>query len=218
MRSLTSRWLPCLTLVCFAGPVQADILFSQPVIPDGVALASDFAHFQQEADNFVLVQPASVQSIQWWGAYTNNAVQADNFTLRLFSDVAGSPTMVPFVDDAAMNVTRTLTNLVDNLGDPIYAYQAGLASPAAVNGNTPYYLSVVNNTPPGGVWDWVGSGPGTHWARPDDTSPWTVSSNSTAFSFELLGTAGTAVPEPGTLLLLGCASLGLLAYRWRLRK
>jgi hypothetical protein len=215
MRSLTARVLPCLALVCFTGSVQADILFSQPVIPGGVALASDLARFQQEADNFTLALSGSVQSIQWWGAYTNNAVQADNFTLRLFSDASGNPATTPFLDMSATNVTRTLTNLVDNLGDPIYAYQANLPSPAALTGSTPYYLSVVNNTPPGGVWDWVGSGPGIHWARTDDSSAWTESSNSTAFSFELLG---TAVPEPSTLLLLGCASLGLLAYRWKLRQ
>jgi hypothetical protein len=77
---------------------------------------------------------------------------------------------------------------------------------------------VVNDTPPGGVWDWVGSGPGTHWARTDDASVWTVSSNSTTLAFELLGTAGTAVPEPAALTLLGCAGLGLLAYSWKLRK
>ncbi len=218
MHHLTARLLPCLVLLVLTGPVHADLLFAQPVISGGVALASDFARFQQEADNFALVTPATVQSIQWWGAYTNNAVQGDNFTLRLFSDAAGNPASTPFVDVTAMNVTRTLTNLVDNLGDPIYAYQADLASPTSLNGSTPYYLSVVNNTPPGGVWDWVGSGPGSHWARTDDASAWTVSTNSTGFAFTLLGAAGTAVPEPGSLLLLGCASLGLLAYGHRLWK
>jgi hypothetical protein len=40
----------------------------------GVALASDFARAQQEADNFALAQSASVQTIQWWGAYANNGI------------------------------------------------------------------------------------------------------------------------------------------------
>jgi hypothetical protein len=219
MRHLTARFLPCLVLVLLAGPVQADILFSQTVIDGGVALASDFAVAQQEADNFALSMPASVQSIHWWGAYTNNAVQTDNFALRLINDVAGNPAPTSFVNVSAMNLTRTTTNLVDNLGDTIYEYQADLPSAAALNGNTTYYLSVVNNSPPGSLgWDWVGSGPGTHWSRPLDTSDWTISTNSTNFAFELLGTAGTAVPEPATLTLLGCGCFGLLAYRWRLRK
>jgi hypothetical protein len=201
-----------------ASPLRADILFSQPVVNGGVSLASDFARFQQQADNFTLSLPGSVQSVHWWGAYVNNAIQADNFTLRLFGDVAGNPTTTPLVDVSALNLIRAPTNLIDNLGNSIYEYQADLPSAADLRGATTYYLSVVNNTPPGGVWDWTGSGPGTHWTRPDDTSAWTVSSNLTSFGFELLG---TPVPEPRTVTVLGFGFLGLLAYgcrrhyRWR---
>jgi hypothetical protein len=78
-------------------------------------------------------------------------------------DVAGNPAMTPFVDMSSLSLSRTTTNLVDNLGDQIYDYQATLPSPVALDEATTYYLSLVNNT---GDWDWVGSGPGTHWARP----------------------------------------------------
>jgi hypothetical protein len=152
------------------GQVQADILFSQPVISGGVGLASDFARFQQEADSFVLPIPASIETIHWWGAYANNDIRADNFAVRFFANVAGNPAMTPFVDISSLSLTRTLTNLFDNLGDQIYEYQATLPSTVTFDGTTTYYLSVVNNTPPGGVWDWVGSGPGTHWARQDDAN------------------------------------------------
>src|SRR5262249_8355526 len=152
MRTLPVRTLPGLALLLLASPAQADLLFSQPVVNGGVALASDFTRFQQEADNFALPLAASVQSIHWWGAYANNDVRSDNFTLRFFGEVAGSPAVMPLVDVSAGNFTRTLTTLVDNLGDPIYEYQADLPSPAVLNSSTTYYLSVVNNTPPGGVW------------------------------------------------------------------
>jgi hypothetical protein len=66
----------------------------------------------------------------------NNAVQTHNFTLRLFRDASANPALAPFVDAAAVNLTRTPTNLVDNLGDQIYAYQANLPGPVAVNGST----------------------------------------------------------------------------------
>jgi hypothetical protein len=192
------------------GQVQADILFSQPVISGGVGLASDFARFQQEADSFVLSIPASVETIQWWGAYANNDLRTDNFTLRLFANMAGNPGATPLVDISALNLTRTPTNLLDNLADQIYEYQAVLPNPVMLDEAATYYLSVVNNTPPGGVWDWVGSGPGTHWARQDDASTWTASSNTTSFAFELLG---TPVAEPSTLLLLGLGTLGVLLCR-----
>ena len=180
MHSLTTRFLPCLALVVLAGPVQADILLSQPVIPGGVALASDFARFQQEADNFALTQPASVQSIQWWGAYTNNAVQADNFTLRLFSDAAGNPAQTPLVDVSAPNLTRTATNLVDNLGDPIFEYQADLPSPAALNRQHALFSVGGEQHAARRRVGLSRQRPGHALARTDDMSAWSVSSNSTS--------------------------------------
>jgi hypothetical protein len=45
-----------------ASPVRADLLFSQPVIDGGVALASDFGRAQQEADNFTLPQATAVRT------------------------------------------------------------------------------------------------------------------------------------------------------------
>jgi hypothetical protein len=216
MRLFARCILPGLALLLLASPLRADILFSQPVINGGVALASDFARAQQEADIFSLAQSASVQSIQWWGAYANGDTPTDHFTLRFFADTTGNPAMTPFVNVSLSGVTRTATNLVDNLGDPIYSYQATLPSSVLVDGATTYYLSLVNNT---GDWDWVGSGPGTHWARPDDASQWTVSSNTTDFSFEL---SGTPVPEPSTLLLLAVSTVGMIAWagrrKWRARK
>src|SRR6516165_630172 len=123
MRYLLIRSLLGLALFLPASPLQADLVFSQPVIDGGVALASDFGRAQQEADNFVLAQSASVQSIHWWGSYANGDLPTDNFTLRLFADAAGNPALPPFVDLALTSVTRTATTLHDNLGDLIYAYQ-----------------------------------------------------------------------------------------------
>jgi PEP-CTERM motif len=212
MGSLLARAILCLGLVLLASSVRADVLFSQPVIGGGVALASDFARFQQEAGNFTLSQSALVETVQWWGAYANNDVRRDNFTLRLLGDVAGNPAMTPLVDVSALNLTRAPTNLVDNLGDPIYEYEATVPIPVPLDGATSYYVSIVNNTPPGGVWDWVGSGPGTHWARQDDASAWTVSSGTTGFGFELLG---TPIPEPSTFMLLGIGTLIVVGYARR---
>jgi hypothetical protein len=150
-----------------------------------------------------------VRTVHWWGAFANGDMPTDNFTLRFFADAAGNPSMTPLVNVSLSGVTREATTLHDTLGDLIYSYQATLPTSVLVDGATTYYLSLVNNT---GDWDWVGSGPGTHWARPDDASAWTVSSNTTDFSFELLG--GAAAPEPSNLLLLGLGTLGLIGWRW----
>jgi hypothetical protein len=193
--------------------LRADILFSQPVMNGGVALASDFGRFQQEADSFTLSQLSSVQTIHWWGAYANNDIRIDVFTLRMFSDTAGSPAITPFIDASAVNLVRTPTNLLDNLGDSIYEYHATLSNSVLFDAGTTYYLSIVNNTL--GVWDWVGSRPGTHWARQDDASTWTASSNETSFAFELIG---TPVPEPSTLLLLGIGVFGVIGWTRQRRR
>ena len=212
MRLFTRCILPGLALLLLASPLRADVLFSQPVIDGGVALASDFARFQQEADNFALPQAAAVQTVHWWGVYANNDMPTDNFTLRFFADTAGNPALTPVVNVSLSGVTRTATSLHDNLGDLIYSYETTLPTSVLFDGTTPYYLSLVNNT---GDWDWVGSGPGTHWARPDDASAWTVSSNTTDFSFEL---SGTPVPEPSTLLLLAVSTVGMIAWPGRRKR
>jgi PEP-CTERM motif len=153
-----------------------------------------------------------VQTVHWWGAYANNDIRADSFTLRFFSDVAGNPAVAPFVEVSSLSVTRTATNLLDNIGDPVYEYQTTLARPVPLDGAASYYVSLVNTT---GDWDWVGSGPGTHWARQDDASAWLVSNNPTDFAFELIG---TPVPEPATRLLLAIGTLGVIGWAWRRHK
>ena len=215
MRRLLACTVPSVALLFLVSPLRADLVFSQPVINGGVALASDFARFQQEASSFALLQPVSFQTIHWWGAYANNHLGTDHFTLRFFADVAGSPAVAPLVDVRLSGVTRSVTHLLDNLGDTIYEYQATLASPFTLDGGATFYLSLVNNTPPGGVWDWVGSGPGTHWARQDDASAWTLSSSTTSFAFELIG---TPIPEPATLLLLTIGTVGVIGWAWGRRK
>ena len=47
MRSLLAHTLSCLTLFLLASPIPADLLFAQPVINGGIALASDFARSQR---------------------------------------------------------------------------------------------------------------------------------------------------------------------------
>ena len=64
MRLFARCILPGLVLLLLANQLRADLLFSQPVVDGGAALASDFARFQQEGDNFALPQAAAVQTAQ----------------------------------------------------------------------------------------------------------------------------------------------------------
>src|SRR5262245_8882917 len=109
-------------LVGLPRSVWAVTVFSQPPVNNSNAFGSDNQLPQQQADNFSLGSAASITSARWWGSYPSAAPAAgNNFLVRFFSDVAGSPAVNPFYDQSVV-ATRTNTALVDNIGDPVFEY------------------------------------------------------------------------------------------------
>jgi hypothetical protein len=187
---MASSALACVVTI-LSSAASAQSVYSQPPAASGTSGISDANSFQQELDDFILSDDATVDSVRWWGSYGANPDPAslDSFTLRFFLDSGSGPSPLPLiVSGPVTGVTRVMTGLVSGPLPPhdggiVYVYTAQLHSPVLLVGGTQYYLSIVNQT--GSRWGWYDSGPGMHWLRSFPGSPWAKVST-TDFGFELL--------------------------------
>ena len=181
---------------------------------------SDFSSHQgvyaQVGDDFVLIPGATtLTGVNWWGAYVNDALPDDDFTIRLYHFVSpGTPATNPFYEVNVGAVSRIDTGLSGTTAFNIYAYSADIPAIDLLP-DTDYLLSIVNNTPGDIMNSWA-------WATADATdsaylrsagSPGAVESanwNSfdIAYAFNLTGVS--AVPVPAAVWLFGSGLLGLI--------
>ena len=195
--------------------VGATIYDTGPFTADGGAMASDFSSSTtptspiQRADDFLFSSTSQITTINWWGQYAfNNTPGPDDFTLRIFADLSGTPASIPLFQFALGNVGRVTTGVV-SFGSDVYGYSGVLSSPVTLSGGTTYWLSIVNNTASDAndnwYWQRVSRFTGSVQSRNTDVSPWGVIEPSTlAFNLQ-----GSVVPEPSflALLLVGGTSL-----------
>ena len=212
-------------LLLTSGGAHATVVFDNGgPLDGGPTAASDLAPFtpdglrQEAADDFTLASAATLNGINWWGAYTPaNQVDAvpDDFTIRVLDSA--------FNLIAAINVgtvSRFDTGLDNLLGLDIYGYETSVAPLTLAAGQ--YFLSILNNTPgdlPGQRWSWQGTAGTTgtigQFRRdlvpfPDTTTGWLDASTDYAFNI-------TAVPAPGALVLLVIGLFGASVARARKR-
>jgi hypothetical protein len=107
------------------------------------------------ADDFVLQAGSNViRDVHWWGVYRpNSPLPVDNFFIRIYADVNGSPAAVgsPLYEVSVGIVDRTDTGINTNNLD-VYAYSTVIPDITLTAGTT-YWLSIVNNVA-GSTWYW----------------------------------------------------------------
>jgi hypothetical protein len=220
MKALSSIWLMKKTALLTAAaattwvltattPVSADTLYTQAAnFVGGFASQTDVnpAFDITTYDNFSLPTASNITSVGWVGSYFDPATQGaiTAFTITLYADNAGKPgALLASTGDVASNAGETFLRN-DNAGSPTYAYNLNTAF--LVAGGTHYWLSIVADLPHPPEWGWEAA------TGPDGSSylcgPGGCGSEISDVAFTL---SGTAVPEPGSAVLLATAlCIGLI--------
>jgi hypothetical protein len=202
MKGISLLWGIIISLLPL--PIGAAVVYDTgPFTADGGSMESDFSSSTiagptQRADDFLLKSTSQIMKVNWWGQYwPSNTPQAqDDFTLRIFGDSGGAPSPSALFQFSPGDLGRADTG-IDSFGIRVYAYSALLPSPVTLQGNTTYWLSIVNNTisdiDDNWFWQRVTRFSGTVQQRATDTNLWTTFSPSTmAFNIE-----GVVVPQLG---------------------
>ena len=223
------RWafrLMALALLLAGGRVEAAIVYSQhsdfgSPTASGFASQNDttggFGNFATAYDNFTLTSAAAVNRVTWQGLYFNPPVQGTitGFTLTFWSNNpagGGQPGVALLTTHISGNAGETFVgNEQGTL--PTFNYATMLPTEFDALAGTEYWLSIVPDLgfPP--QWAWHTGTGGDSRAITDFLGGRNVITSDLAFSLE---SGAAAVPEPGSLTLLGAGSLILLGYRrWR---
>ncbi len=216
--------LPVLIGVSLVGAASAAVVFEQSPADGNDAFASISA--EQSADGFTLSTATSVTGLTWWGSYSRDptTLPADTFSVRIFADNGtGEPAANPSdTIPTLQQLTRSPTALFDKTGAPVYRFDLVVA-PVTLVGATNWYLSVVNEfdvTDPDASWYWLLSDTtGHNFYRFVDGDAWSSDLNAPTgnLAFQVSGNPVTAIPIPGSLILVlsGLAGLNLVGLRGR---
>ena len=198
--------LAAIFAVVLAAPAVADsVLYTQAFDQTGVANASQndvgrLGVFAQVYDNFTLSAYSNINEIQFTGIYFNPPQQGniEGWNVQFYADNNGQPGMLLATKNINNNGNETFLGTFN--GSPAYAYDLpGLGFSAAAG--TTYWLSVYPDLTFPPQWGWATSASGDGIGYQDYFDLRQLIGDS---AFTLIGT-----PEPGTLVMLGTAVLGL---------
>ena len=148
-------------LLVGSGDSRADILFDGSVNPidvNDIGFNDLDAGGQRIAEDFSFIGSVIVESITFLGGYfPTNTPETDSFTLTIYNDKMGLPDPLSIVAQIDLgNFGRTDTG-VDVFGIDLYSYTASFAG-LILSGDTPYWLTIVNDTSGDTNDDWVWAG------------------------------------------------------------
>jgi hypothetical protein len=206
-----------LTALLVPTHLKADIIFNGGTYDDtlyaGASNVNCGVNCQVVGAQFSLAPGSDViTDVHWWGSYYP-APFTDDFTINIYNFVSGNPSTTP-LDTFHIGNSATRTYTGDNYtynNAPIYAYDVVIPSTTLIAGDM-YLLSIVYNTPAGSTQDWgwsLADSGAIGWTY-TQVEGWTETDQFSAFYL----TGPVSVPEPSTMLLIGCSLVGI----WRARR
>ena len=201
-------------------PASAAVIYAQAPRDGGAGVFSNYGALGQAADDFTLASDQSAVLLRWWGSYGDAAFAgSDLFAIRLFDSASANAVPVFACGDAAafpalpcVGVASSGTPLADDSGGAVFRFELALAAPLDLLSGTTYILSVTNENPDT-EWFWLQSAPGNGGLfRMEDTEDFGQVGPNLSFALE---SRSQAIPEPGSLALLGIATLMLVLGRRR---
>ncbi len=210
-------------------PVSAAMVFEQSPLDGNDPFPSISG--EQSADGFTLSTTTAVTGLTWWGSYSQDpaTLPADVFSVRIFADDgSGKPVATPPTETISQQPTRLpteLPELLDASGALVYRFDVDLVVPFTLDGGKNWYLSVINQFDigdPNAAWYWsLSDTTGENFYRAVDGGRWSsdLKPPTGNLAFQVRGNPGTAIPLPGSLLLVlaGLAGLNLVGLGSRLR-
>ncbi len=191
-----------------AGIVEDIIIDRQPALTGGFASDTEFTGgivpWQRVADDFMLAETADILQVNWWGFYGENVVPVSE-TMRVRFYGARPTDDLPddnniIFEESFSNPTRALTGgFIFSEGADEYFYEVDLSTPAELEGNTLYWLEVVQIGDPDSRFRWEFSGPGPLGIAVINPAlmDWQEVTDGADNAFQLV-----AIPEPSTIALV----------------
>lgn len=206
--------------VVIGGAAHAAVLHNNGLSsPDGYfsdSLSSNGSYFYEQtiADSFILANPSTVTSIEFWGSsegfFFDDLTNFSDFEINIFSDLNSAPVYSATASKASLSPTLTGSS---NLGGGFeYLFTHNMSQVLAAG---TYYLNIgsVNIVPGDDAWVWsTGADDNALKFNLFDGNGWQDFTGSAGPAFRI---NGDAVPEPASMIALGA---GLLALARRRRK
>lgn len=207
-------------LVLSVSVAQAALVYEQPwgntvTGPFSQTQGNIPSNTQEVADNFTAQNNWTLNSLSWFGSYSDAPLTANadvSFLIRAYTDAGGLPSDTPFYEQSVLPTYSATTSTTTLFG---YEFTAILPAQLSVQNGAVYWLSIQDDDvlTPNFIWNGNILGVGDSYAA-RQTGVWTLPSQN-AWGFTDRAFSLYTVPVPPAIWLFGSGLLGLIGLARR---